>query len=142
MGGLAGHMNHLYDNPELSFAKMKDIFQKASKGELVGTEKTDGQNLFVSYSVRDKKAKSARNKSNIKAGGLDPKDLAKKFAGRGNLERAFVEGFGAFEEAVKSLPIELQVFTYRTTNRPIRTRCKYFLQRRNNGPKKPKCSQL
>lgn len=109
MGGLAGHMNHLYDNPELSFAKMKDIFQKASKGELVGTEKTDGQNLFVSYSVRDKKAKSARNKSNIKAGGLDPKDLAKKFAGRGNLERAFVEGFGAFEEAVKSLPIELQI---------------------------------
>ena len=102
-------MSHLYDNPDLSFSKMKDIFSKATKGELVGTEKTDGQNLFVSYSVRDKKAKAARNKSNIKAGGLDPSGLAQKFAGRGNLERAFVDGFDAFEQAVQSMPIELQI---------------------------------
>ena len=109
MGGLAGHMSHLYDNPNLSFSKLKDIFNKATRGELVGTEKTDGQNLFVSYSVRDKKAKAARNKSNIKSGGLDPAGLAQKFAGRGNLERAFVDGFAAFEQAVQSMPIELQI---------------------------------
>ena len=24
-GGVAGHMNHLYDNPELTFKKMKEI---------------------------------------------------------------------------------------------------------------------
>jgi hypothetical protein len=109
MGGVAGHMSHLYDNPSLSFNQVKDIINKASKGELVGTEKTDGQNLFVSYSVRDKKAKSARNKSNLKAGGLSPEELAQKFAGRGSLEKTFVEGFDAFEKAVQSLPIETQI---------------------------------
>ena len=45
-GGLArpgqkgGHMNHLYDNPDMSFSKMKEIIQAASNGELEGTEKT------------------------------------------------------------------------------------------------------
>ena len=109
MGGVAGHMNHLYDNPNLSFGQIKDIINQASKGELVGTEKTDGQNLFVSYSVRDKRARSARNKSNLKSGGMSPEDLAKKFSGRGSLERAFVDGFDAFEKAVQSMPIETQI---------------------------------
>ena len=49
MGGVAGHMYHLYDNPELSFEEIEDIFLKASNGSLVGTEKTDGQNIFLSY---------------------------------------------------------------------------------------------
>ena len=53
MGGVAGHMSHLYDNPRLSFSDIKDIFQKAADGQLEGTEKTDGQNLFVSFSVPD-----------------------------------------------------------------------------------------
>ena len=70
-GGLAGHMNHLYDNRGLTFGKMKEIFQAAASGKLVGAEKTDGQNLFISYSVPERKAKAARNKGNIKSGGMD-----------------------------------------------------------------------
>ena len=46
-GGVAGHMSHLYDNPELTFQKIKEILRAASQGNLVGTEKTDGQNLFL-----------------------------------------------------------------------------------------------
>jgi len=109
MGGVAGHMNHLYDNPNLTFGKMKDIFIKASEGKLVGTEKTDGVNLFVSYSIRDKKAKAARNKSNLEKGGLTPEELKKKFAGRDELMNVFFNGFAAFEAAVRSMPIELQL---------------------------------
>ena len=30
-GGVAGHMNHLYDNPNLTFKEMKKIFQAASQ---------------------------------------------------------------------------------------------------------------
>ena len=52
MGGLAGHMSHLYGNPNLTFSQIKDVLQKASEGELQGTEKTDGQNLYISYSVK------------------------------------------------------------------------------------------
>ncbi len=103
MGGVAGHMDHLYDNRDLTFGEMKDIIRAAANAELTTEEKVDGQNLFISYSVPEGKAKGARNKGNLKAGGLDAVGLAKKFAGRGGLEKAFVNGFDAFEKAVESL---------------------------------------
>ena len=59
-GGVAGHMNHLYDNPNLTFREMKKIFQAASNGELKGTEKTDGQNLQLSYDIETSSARAAR----------------------------------------------------------------------------------
>ena len=34
MGGVAGHMDHLYDNSDLTFSKMKEIMEAASNGEL------------------------------------------------------------------------------------------------------------
>jgi len=112
MGGFAGHMMHLNDNPNLTFGKIRDILNKAAKGELIGTEKTDGQNLFVSYSVRNKEARAVRNKGEIKKGGLDPAGLAKKFADRGDLEKTFNESFKAFEDAARNLPLEqrLKIF--------------------------------
>ena len=105
-GGVAGHMNHLYDNPGLTFKQMKDVFLAASNGELKGTEKTDGQNLQLSYDVSTGTARAARNKGNIKAGGLDAAGLAAKFGGRGALETAFTEAFAAFEDAVGRMSIE------------------------------------
>ena len=105
-GGVAGHMNHLYDNPDLTFKKMKQIFLAASSGELKGTEKTDGQNLQLSYDIRTSSARAARNKGNIKSGGLDAAGLAAKFGGRGALENAFNDAFAAFEEVVGKMSIE------------------------------------
>ena len=123
MGGVAGHMDHLYENPDLTFGKMKEILRAASNAELETEEKVDGQNLFLSYSVKDDetiyspekqinsqikssskgRARGARNKGNLKAGGLDAVGLAQKFAGRGGLEKAFTGGFDAFEKAVEAL---------------------------------------
>ena len=108
-GGVAGHMSHLYDNPELTFSKMKELFQAAAQGELVGTEKTDGQNLFITYDLSTGKAKAARNKGNIKAGGMDAAGLAAKFKGRGNLEAAFNDAFAAFEAVAQRIPQKLQL---------------------------------
>jgi len=112
MGGVAGHMSHLYDNPSLTFIKMKDIMATVSEGELEAEEKVDGQNLFLSYSLADGKARGARNKGNVKEGGMGATELATKFAGRGNLERTFVEGFATFEKAVEALSDKekLQIF--------------------------------
>lgn len=109
MGGLAGHMNHLYDNRDLTFGEMKEIFEAAASGKLEAAEKTDGQNLFISYSIPEGKAKAARNKGNIKSGGMDAMQLATKFAGRGGLTEAFTESFQAFERVAKSLSYEEQV---------------------------------
>jgi len=103
MGGVAGHMDHLYENRDLTFAKMKEIIRAAANAELSTEEKVDGQNLFISYSVAEGKAKGARNKGNLNSGGLDAVGLAQKFAGRGGLENAFVNGFDAFEKAVQAL---------------------------------------
>ena len=108
MGGVAGHMSHLYDNPDLKLSQMMDIFRDAASGKLEGTEKTDGQNLFVSYNTAEGKAKAARNKSNVKQGGLDAAGLAQKFANRGSVELAFNEAFQTFELAVQSLSRKTQ----------------------------------
>ena len=103
MGGVAGHMSHLYDNRDLTFQKMKEILEAASEGDLDAEEKVDGQNLFLSYSLKDNEARSARNKGNLKEGGMNATELAHKFAGRGVLADAFNEGFATFEKAVNSL---------------------------------------
>jgi hypothetical protein len=106
MGGVAGHMDHLYDNYNLTFAKMKEIMQAGADAELSTEEKVDGQNIFLSYSIPDGKVKAARNKGNLRSGGMDADGLAQKFAGRGALEKAFTGGFSAFAKAVESLSDE------------------------------------
>jgi hypothetical protein len=106
MGGVAGHMDHLYDNRNLTFEKMKEIMLAGADAELFTEEKVDGQNLFLSYSIPEGKAKGARNKGHYRAGGLDAAGLAQKFAGRGGLEKAFTGGFDAFERAAESLSDE------------------------------------
>jgi len=108
-GQKGGHMNHLYDNPDLTFTKMKEIIQAASNGELEGTEKTDGQNLMLSYDVNTGVARAARNKGHVKAGGLDAAGLAAKFGGRGPIEDAFNDAFAAFEAAVGQMDREEQI---------------------------------
>jgi hypothetical protein len=109
MSAAYGHMNHLYDNPRLTFAQIKDIFKKAAGGKLVGTEKTDGQNLFVSYSIKEKRAKAARNKGNMKSGGLTAAELAEKFAGRKGLYETFTDAFAAFDRTAELFSVEDQL---------------------------------
>ena len=108
MGGLYGHMYHLYDNPNLSFSDLYDIINKASSGKLVGTEKTDGQNLYVSFSIPNDKAVAARNKGEIKPGGIDADQLGDKFKGRGALEYSFADALRAFENFARNLSTEMQ----------------------------------
>ena len=108
-GGVHGHMSHLYDNYDLTFSTMKKILIAAAQGELEGTEKTDGQNLYISYDVKTGKAKGARNKGDIKAGGIDAAGLAQRFGGRGALEFTFSESLAAFEKAVQTFSKEEQI---------------------------------
>ncbi len=119
------HMSHMYENPDLKFSELKDIFIKASEGELEGTEKTDGQNMHVSFSVVDGKAKASRNDSMLSGiyqikgkgkvklhepGGVDAQGWAAKWAEHSSkpVRDAFVESFAVFETAAKSLSPEEQ----------------------------------
>ena len=91
-GGAYGHMNHPFDTDiNLTFGQLKDIVNRALDGNLELTrEKTDGQALAISWVGG--RLVAARNKGHLKNkgdGALDIKGVADKFAGRGELEKAY-----------------------------------------------------
>ena len=104
-GGVAGHMTHPFEDMGLTFGDMKEMFRLGLSGEIstVGapTEKLDGQNLFVTF--KNGKLYSARNKGDIKNGGMDYKSIQTKFKGRGEIERAFTYAFRDLEQAIQNL---------------------------------------
>lgn len=108
--GASGHLNHLYDNPDLTFAKMKEIFNAAASGNLEGAEKTDGQNMSVSFSIKDGRIKGARNSTHIKSGGLTPEQVLTTFEDHKNKEWKFVfsDSLKALERAIHTLSPEEQ----------------------------------
>lgn len=111
-GGLVGHLQHLYDNRDLTFREIKSILRKASTGRLEKvSEKMDGMNLVFSYNVEEDQVKVTRG-SDIKGGGMDAEALAAKFAGRGSVEEAFTKAFKVLQGAIGSLPqkTKLKVF--------------------------------
>lgn len=67
-GGAAGHMMHPFDDSELTFGDFKQMINSGLMGELnfeeAPTEKTDGQNLFVT--MKDGKVLFSRNKGELK----------------------------------------------------------------------------
>ena len=108
MGGAYGHMNHPFDDKELTFKDLKKIIELGLSGKLDRednvTEKTDGQNLMISY--KDGKLIAARNKGHIKNKGetaLSIKDVEKKFKGRGAIRNAFVYAMRDLSKAVGAL---------------------------------------
>tara|TARA_A100001391_G_scaffold85824_1_gene56172 strand:- start:1579 stop:4674 length:3096 start_codon:yes stop_codon:yes gene_type:complete len=101
-GGVAGHLAHLYDNRELTFDKLKEILAAASKGKLVGTEKTDGFNIYLGF--KDGETRAARNKGDMRKGGMNAVDLAmREFAGGPEIKKVYVDAFNAVEAAFNSL---------------------------------------
>ena len=103
-GGAAGHMNHPFDDRELTFGEMKELVKLSLQGKLNVesdvTEKTDGQNLAVTY--KNGKVGAARNKSTIKEP-MSIDAVAAKFEGRGDIKDAFVNSMTDLENALKEL---------------------------------------
>jgi tRNA nucleotidyltransferase/poly(A) polymerase len=105
-GGAYGHMSHPFDTDiNLTFGDLKDIVNRALEGTLEFTrEKTDGQALAVSWVGG--RLVAARNKGHLKnkgAGALDIKGVADKFAGRGELEKAYNFAMKDMSDSIKSL---------------------------------------
>ena len=109
-GAVAGHMNHIYDNGEMTFGELKQLLQAAVDGKLRGTEKTDGQNVFLSFDVSTQKARAIRNKGHIKAGGLTVEEFDDFFSAHPNqaLRYSFVEALQTFEDAIKQIDEDAQ----------------------------------
>ena len=103
-GGAYGHMSHPFDDKNLKFGDFKNIIDLSLRGNLdlekAATEKTDGQNLFISWNG---KMLAARNTGDLKRGGMDYKAVAAKFKGRGNIEKAFTFAMKDLGKAIGSL---------------------------------------
>lgn len=103
-GGAVGHLDHLFDNRELTFAEIKELLTSAAEGKLENvTEKLDGMNLVFSWDVSANDLRVARNSGDIKNGGLDEIAIAKKFQDRGNVADAFNSAFKVLRDALGSL---------------------------------------
>ena len=110
-GGVAKHLMHLYDNPDLSYSDMEEILTAAAQGELVGTEKTDGYNIYLSYVNGE--ARYARNKGDMRKGGSNTDDLAARvFKGGEGVKRVYQASFQAFEKSVEALTPEEQAMLF------------------------------
>ena len=81
MGGLGGHMAHLSEDLDLTFNEITDVLGKVARAEIKKvTEKVDGQNLFLSVDSTGG-FRAARNKSDIKRGGMTLDEYVAKWGG-------------------------------------------------------------
>lgn len=103
-GGLGGHMDHPYDRYDLTFNDMKEMIARGLTGRLnveqAVTEKTDGQNIFVTY--KDGQVGFARG-TRERINPLSAEELASKFEGRGAISDAFREAGKDLDAALSKL---------------------------------------
>ncbi len=109
MGGLggddSGHLNHLYEDYNLTFGELKSTLASVINSEITLYEKVDGQNLSLTHDPRSHASYAARNKTDIKARGIDKKQLNKRYSDKSKerVREAFTDALVAFNEAVTDL---------------------------------------
>ena len=102
-GGAYSHLNHPFDDMDLTFDDLKEIIRLAFSGKLENvSEKTDGQNIMISY--RNGNIISARNKTDIINKNKGKRELINQFKGRGEIENAFTFAINDLEKAFDSIP--------------------------------------
>ena len=105
-GGAAGHMSHPFNDNNLRFIDFKNIVDSALQGGLdfeeAPTEKTDGQNLLVSY--KDGEVIFARNKGQL-SNPITVDGIIQMFRGhdKKSVEETFILAARDLDKAIKSL---------------------------------------
>ena len=101
-GGVGGHMSHIHENRSLTYNKVAKILSLASRGELIGTEKVDGYNIYLGY--QNGQPRAARNKTDMRTGGMSMEQLAaREFKGGPRVKKVYLDSFEAYSKAVNSL---------------------------------------
>jgi hypothetical protein len=99
MGGLAGHLQHVYEDIGLTFGELKEILRDASTGRLESvTEKLDGQNIFFGY--RDGSLRFARNLGDLRRGGMVKDEVDRKWIDKPSVQSAFSQAYLVLSKAV------------------------------------------
>ena len=112
MSGLTGHIDHLYEDPDLTLEDIVRIYRDISenRGDIKIYEKVDGYNIYLSYSTKEKRAKLLRNNGQIKTAGITLDELRDEFTVKrtqenkrpvpSNVVRTYTELVGYFEKII------------------------------------------
>jgi hypothetical protein len=107
-GGAYGHLNHPFEDIGLTFLDLEEMLMATVNGafgpENFVMEKTDGQNLMISW--KNGRLIAARNKSHLKNAGaaaLDAKGIRDLYIGRGDIEIAYNAAMEDLTAALSSL---------------------------------------
>tara|TARA_B100000700_G_C15055966_1_gene862837 strand:+ start:2197 stop:3474 length:1278 start_codon:yes stop_codon:yes gene_type:complete len=107
MGGLggndSGHLNHLYEDYNLTFGELRSVLESIIQNKITLYEKVDGQNLSLTHDPRGHASYAARNKTDIKKSGVDRKQLEKRYATKTLVKEAFTDALSAFNLSVSDL---------------------------------------
>lgn len=114
MSGLTGHIDHLYEDPNLTLEDIVKIYRRIATNskEINVYEKVDGYNVYLSFSTVDNKARLLRNNSQIKSGGITIDQLKAEFttnriqsgkkAVPANVVNMYINLIGFFERVVNA----------------------------------------
>jgi hypothetical protein len=93
MGGCSKHINHVYEDLSLTFDDAMLILSEIAKGpdcRIDMFEKFDGINIWAKGSRGE--MRFARNKTDLKVGGMTFADVEARYADKKSIKKAFVEG--------------------------------------------------
>ena len=99
-GGAAGHMSHIFEDPDLTFQELKNILKDVFDGKVKLTQKLDGQNISVTW--KNGQIGLARNKATLREP-MTIEQTARKFDGRGAIKDAFVNSLKDLQNALKTV---------------------------------------
>ena len=100
MGGLAGHMSHLWEDLDITFKGLEQILSEASEGTLEAAEKFDGINIFFTVDSQSR-LRFARNQTHVQMGGLLKNEAIDLFQ-RHPARDQFIDGIHAICEIGKT----------------------------------------
>ncbi len=100
MGGLAGHMSHLWEDLNITFGELEEILSEASAGTLEAVEKFDGINIFFTVDSQSR-LRFARNQTHVQMGGMLKEQAVETFQNHPASDQ-FVNGIYAICEINKT----------------------------------------
>ena len=80
MGGLSGHMKHLYEATNLSVLEIENLVYKILASQVTDlTEKIDGYNIHVGYDFEKQELRFFRNSKDILSKGMSVSDMKERW---------------------------------------------------------------
>ena len=101
MGGLSGHMTHVYEDYNLKIKDVKNIISGILNSQIQLKEKVDGFNIHVSY--RNGELRFYRNKTDIKNGGMSISDMLERWKDNPKALKVYLSAAKYLEPYIKSI---------------------------------------